>query len=225
MLLYLIRLLSLQFLLLQSTIAINTITCRTFLVPTLQESKIGFACYPAATTPSYNDKAGGAVIHIYTSLMKTLASHGFVVVAYESCPIDSRCHNGEIQFIEALKTIAYLENNRKTLPIQFQQPYSASGHSTGARAVLMLAACRDNPLYLKHVQFINVTQSDRNVLTRIHAVVGDHPDPMIDPAQNPDIHAYNITKTPTMLVTGTLDVRPIGEPSLSGWQDFVMMPS
>jgi hypothetical protein len=199
-------------------------------------SKIGFACYPAATTAATNELyplhifahgngAGGAVIHIYTSLMKTIASHGFVVVAYESCPIDSRCHNGETQFIEALKTIAYLENNRKTLPIQFQQPYSASGHSTGARAVLMLAACRDNPLYLKHVQFINVTQSDRNVLTRIHAVVGDHPDPMIDPAQNPDIHAYNITKTPTMLVTGTLDVRPIGEPSLSGWQDFVMMSS
>ena len=92
----------LQFLLLlQSTIAINTITCRTFLIPTLQVSKIGFACYPAATTAATNELyplhifahgngAGGAVIHIYTSLMKTIASHGFVVVAYESCPIDSR---------------------------------------------------------------------------------------------------------------------------------------
>ena len=158
--------------------------------------------------------------------MKSIASYGFFVVAYESCPIDSGCKNGQQQFLEALKTVRYLEDNAANFKsVNFSAGYSASGHSTGARSVLILAAARDNVNYLKGMSDYELTSRDRTILAKFKCVVGDHPDPMYDPKQNPDISRFNISKTPVMLVTGTLDFRPIGEPTLSAWKDFNMMPA
>ena len=158
---------------------------------------------------------------VYTSFLKSLAGFGFVVVGYEACPIDSGCHNGETQFLSLVSTIQHLEQDRTSaLPIDFTCHYSASGHSTGARAVLMLAAARDNPEYLKNVPYVTLTPLDYDTIAKVHAVVADHPDPMMDAKQNPDISQYNISTTPTFLITGTLDVI---EPTLSAWTDFQMM--
>ena len=60
------------------------------------------------------------------------------------------------------------------------------------------------------------------VLPKIKAVVGDHPDPMSDPAQNPDQTNYKINKTPVFIITGTFDHI---EPLNSGWQDFSQITS
>lgn len=61
-----------------------------------------------------------------------------------------------------------------------------------------------------------------SVLPKIKAVVGDHPDPMIDPKQNPDLINYKIDKTPVFIITGTIDFI---EPKLSGWEDFIKITS
>jgi len=162
------------------------------------------------------------MIRAYTSLLKQIASFGFVVTAFESCAFDAFCHNGESQFLEIVKTLHFFESNPTVAPVDMTKPYSASGHSTGARAVLMLAAVVDNADYLASTQFVNISVGERAVLAKIACVVGDHPDPMSDPAQNPDILHYNRSAegVPTMLVTGTGDLI---EPAHAAWQDFTMM--
>ena len=42
-----------------------------------------------------------------------------------------------------------------------------------------------------------------NILPKIGAIVGDHPDPMMDEKQNPDIPNYKIDKTPVFIITGS----------------------
>lgn len=90
----------------------------------------------------------------------------------------------------------------------------------------MLAAARDNPDYLHSptIDFINLTARHRLILRKIVAVAGDHPDPMYDSYYNPDVAHYNITHTPTMLVTGTRDIYPAGEVLYSAWRNFGLMP-
>lgn len=87
--------------------------------------------------------------------------------------------------------------------------------------MLMLAAARDDPDYLRSVDYIHLTERHRRILRKIVAVAADHPDPMYDPALNPDVDRYGITRTPTMIVTGTRDVSPLGEPVGSAWGNFV----
>ena len=62
-----------------------------------------------------------------------------------------------------------------------------------------------------------ITPEMKNVLSKISVVAADHPDPMSDPKQNPDIANYHITKTPVLLITGSKDWL---EPKNSAWDDF-----
>jgi hypothetical protein len=182
---------------------------------------------------AHGNGGGGYATLAYEPLLREIASFGFVAAAYESCTFDSRCANGESQLLEAIKTMRFFletpaesRGNKEVPlpPIDKVLPVSVSGHSTGARAALMLAAARDTPAFLAGPSSpAHLTPDDRSLLQRIACVVGDHPDPMYDPAQDPDIGHFNVTKTPTMLVTGTLDVRPIGEPRGAAWRDFTML--
>jgi hypothetical protein len=62
-----------------------------------------------------------------------------------------------------------------------------------------------------------------SILPKIKAIVADHPDPMMDPKQNPDIANYKIDKTPVFIITGNEDTwieRPLGS-----WDDFRQITS
>ena len=123
--------------------------------------------------------------------------------------VDSECgHEGEAQFLDLLRTASYLETHPTWAPrIDFSKNYSISGHSTGARAVLMLAALRDTPQYLRNVSSIwpLITPNLRQSLGRIASVVSDHPDDMYNPIFNPDLENYQITHTPVLIFTGSKD--------------------
>ena len=56
--------------------------------------------------------------------------------------------NGESQFLETIKTVRFFEKNPAAVPIDFTKSYIASGHNTGGRTVMMLAAVRNNPTHL-----------------------------------------------------------------------------
>ena len=189
-----------------ATLAVADVTCTTLSIPTLEgDSKSALICYPttalatAATAAlsaapkayplhvfAHGNGGGSVMVHAYTPLLKELASFGFVVAAYESCPIDSHCYNGESQFIEAIKTMRFFVDNPAAVPaapVNLSLPFSVSGHSTGARAALMLAAAADDPAYLANMSgtaagIPRLNASDRAILGRIASVVGDHPDPM-----------------------------------------------
>ena len=60
----------------------------------------------------------------------------------------------------------------------------------------------------------------KDILPKISAVVGDHPDPMSDPKLNPDVTNFKITKTPVLIITGSKDTL---EPKNSSWEDFSMI--
>jgi hypothetical protein len=100
------------------------------------------------------------------------------------------------------------------------------GHSTGARVSLMVGSLVDayigpniKPLYLKGTKEAEGLTNDMiNILPKIKAIVADHPDPMMDPKQNPDVKNYKIDKTPVFIITGNQDTwieRPNGS-----WDDF-----
>lgn len=62
-----------------------------------------------------------------------------------------------------------------------------------------------------------------NILPKIKAIVADHPDPMMDPKQNPDMKNYKIDKTPVFIITGNKDTwieRPNGS-----WDDWRQITS
>lgn len=69
------------------------------------------------------------------------------VVAPLSCSYDRFCDNGETSYLEILKTMVYLENNKHYLnsyPFDFEKPYTIGGHSTGARAAMMIGGLVDS---------------------------------------------------------------------------------
>ena len=210
------------------------VTCETLKIPTLKSlgNRKAICCYPAnaanANAPplplhlfAHGDLGGGVATSAYGGLLRQIAAAGFVTVAYESCDLDNFCDNGETQFLEGVKTLQYLEGHPELLPMaDFGAPYSASGHSTGARAVLMMAAVRDDPSYLANASAIApdvLTPDVRATIAKIAAVAADHPDPMTDPKQNPDIPHWRIRRTPTFIITGQDDRL---EPTLSAWVDF-----
>ncbi len=180
-------------------------------------------------------------------------------------------YNGQTSFLELLKTALFLEEHAAEWAdrVDLSRNYSASGHrwlpwphshlalsqrwcliSTGARAVLMLAALRDTPAYLANVclpllrapfsgaavtippmrfarslvlaQVKEVSSqiwpAMRRALAKIGSVVADHPDMMYLTKYNADVAHYNITYTPTMILTGSADTS-IEAPG-SGWKDF-----
>jgi len=171
---------------------------------------------------AHGDGGGGLFTQAYDSLAQQIASFGFVVVAYESCWFDSSCDNGETSWLEVIKTLQYLEANPKDLPqVDWSFQTSVSGHSTGARVALMLAALRDTESYLSTTKFGSlVTPAVRATIRKIGAVIADHPDPMLDQKQNPDVQNWNVTDTPVMVITGSRDLI---EPAHAAWQDFVRM--
>ena len=174
---------------------------------------------------AHGDGGGGPMAVGYHSLQEELASHGLIVALYLSCAFDSECANGEASFLEALKTIEALTRSSSWRPRLLPVPFSASGHSTGARAVLMLAALRDSPAFLANSSLgSQVTDEHRRLLANLAAVVADHPDPMDDPKQDPDRPHYHVSATAVLVVTGSRDLRlPAGvccEPRGSGWADF-----
>mmetsp|Transcript_111658 Transcript_111658/g.360334 ORF Transcript_111658/g.360334 Transcript_111658/m.360334 type:complete len:265 (-) Transcript_111658:310-1104(-) len=109
----------------------------TAFVPLFRTARI---CYPKAegTFPlhlfAHGDWGGGAFFWLgYSGLQEQLASYGFVVPAYLSCWFDIECSNGQASFLEALKTLTFLERHPNIAPVDWTKPYSASGHSTGLR--------------------------------------------------------------------------------------------
>jgi len=181
-----------------------------------------------ASRRAHGNGGGGSFLAAYDSLQEQIASYGFVVAAFASCWFDSACDQGESQWLETVKTIQYLEENNTVgaiSSIDFSKPFSVSGHSTGARDALMLAAIRDTPAYLASDPKLSalLTPAVRAIIDRIQCVVADHPDPMLGPRsarQNPDIPHWNVTSTPVMVVTGSFDYI---EPRLSAWLDFASM--
>lgn len=161
---------------------------------------------------AHGDGGGGALLGAYDALAEQIAAAGFVVAAYASCSFDAECDNGETSWLEILKTLAHLADDAR---VDAGRGFSASGHSTGARAALMVAAARDDPgAYAAPPEL-------RAALANVRAVVGDHPDPMRDPARDPNVTAWRagaISRTPAMLVTGAWD---LAEPVGSVWDDFV----
>ena len=76
---------------------------------------------------------------MYAGLITDIVSQGFVVVTYLSCAIFQVCHNGQTSFLEVLKSMEYLETKQGwwDTQIDFAAGYTASGHSTGGRVVLI----------------------------------------------------------------------------------------
>jgi hypothetical protein len=213
----------------------GTVTCETINIPALkaplERYRSAVLCYPTPSSDAqtkyplhllaHGDLGGGGALTTYLPLQKQIAEFGFVVAAWASCSADSLCDNGAASFMEAIKTLQFLEQNPTKVPIDFNSAYSASGHSTGARVVLMLAAIVDSPGYLSDTKYaVDLTKDVRTSLSKIRAVVADHADPMYDPKQNPDIPEWNVTKMPVMIITGTNDRL---EPLMSGWKDFSML--
>eukprot|EP01063_Lacrimia_lanifica_P041801 TRINITY_DN9823_c0_g1_i1.p1 TRINITY_DN9823_c0_g1~~TRINITY_DN9823_c0_g1_i1.p1 ORF type:complete len:324 (+),score=69.89 TRINITY_DN9823_c0_g1_i1:142-1113(+) len=191
------------------------------------------ACWPArggsaARYPlhvfAHGDFGGGASYEPdYAGLQEDLARGGFVVAGYLSCWVDAECANGELDVVQALLVVDLLAGGAagRGIPVDIDVPWTASGHSTGARAVLMLAAAADTPAYLTGTAVAPyMTPALRAHLPRLAAVAADHPDPMYNARQNPDVPHYNVTRTPALIITGTRDgIEPRG----SGWRDFTML--
>jgi hypothetical protein len=143
---------------------------------------------------------------------------------YPVCSSDDDCDNGESSFLEVLKTVGYLEQHSSALPLNLSSSYTVSGHSTGARVAMMLAAVRDSPMYLNQTKYAgSISDSMRKSLAKMVAFVGDHTDPMYMvglQTLNPDILHYGISKSAVFLITGSKDET---EPEDSSWINFEMM--
>ena len=168
---------------------------------------------------------GGSVMALaYNRILEQIAARGFVVAAYLGCAIDLFCDNGETSFIEIFKTIAALKNSSAWKDaIDWNALYSMSGHSTGARSVLQVAALRDSPSYMSSTKFSKLlTPTVRAEIARVGAIVSNHPDEMYESYYNPDVQNFTISKTPVMIVTGSNDhIEDTG----SAWRDFTMIHS
>lgn len=174
----------------------------------------------------HGDFGGGPFSFAYHGLINDIASRGFVVSMYLSCAIDQMCDDGNGSFLEILKSMSFLETNTGwwNNKIDFDAGYSASGHSTGGRAVLMLAGLIDSPTkYLATTKYASmITNEQRKSIQKFQAIIGDHPDPVYLPGFNPDVDNYVVDKTPVMIVTGSEDHI---EPELSAWKDFETITS
>lgn len=211
----------------------SEITCQDVSIPTLiaklDRYKAARMCCPASSNVQemfpliffqHGDGGGGAALVTYQALFDSIAlTASACVVAPYSCAFDAECDNGQLSFLEVLKTEAFLRSHRDlNLPIDLSQPYSVAGHSTGARATLMLASLRDNPTYMQSYLKQNNVSLDIAQLQRFRSFFADFADPMYDPNQNPDIPGYVVT-APVFILTGTRDYI---EPLDSGWKVFNM---
>lgn len=185
-----------------------------------------------------------AYVPTYYAVQERIASSGFATLLYESCEYDATCDQGRGSFLDALETISFFvspASRQKAFSrhIDFDRPYTASGHSTGGRVVLMLAALRDTPTYLMSTPYAaRITEAHRSILQRLSAVVAVHPDGPIngtmdgfgtppDPRYGdpwgptyPDAAHFAVTKMPVLILTGSLDNL---EPPHSAWSVFVSL--
>lgn len=222
-----------------TTVSVDTaphkVKCKTVSIPSLTEvlgSKSARICYPDGKGKwplhlfSHGDLLGGKIMFsTYHGIQEQISSYGFVVAAYLSCGQLVECDHGMASFLEVLKTIAHLEAHKSEAPIDFSKHYSISGHSTGGRVALQLAALKDSPSYMSNRKEIKVDKSLRAINQKIHAFIGDHPDPMYHGTWmgdfNPDTSSnYRVSKSPVFLMTGSKDQI---EPKDSCWKDFAQL--
>merc|ERR1712070_359 len=93
-----------------------------------------------------------------TDTFQTLASFGFYLSAYQTCPNSGSgifagdCAEGRSSYLEVLKTIRWFSET-PTYPSEIQAradvtlPVTVIGHSTGARVSLMVAGVADSESY------------------------------------------------------------------------------
>jgi len=196
-------------------------------------------CSHNNTTPSspvplviwgHGNTGGGPLTKGYDEFMEAIIGEGdFVVAAYQSCWVDGECLlKGQGDFLEILKIIEWMDDSanvdvREAQLTNMDVPVTISGHSSGARAVLIAAALKDSPdVYAKDDDDLQalLTPSLYQAATRIGAVVSNHPDKSYNAQQTPDVPNFDISKTPTMIITGSLDYV---EEENSAWKDFGMM--
>jgi len=212
-----------------------SVACKDVDIDTLQgwSYRKARVCYPISSDGSifplhllaHGDGLGGANFpETYSGFQEQVASFGFVVAGYLSCSSDDDCDNGASSFLEALKTVEYLEQHPTVVPVNLSSSYTVSGHSTGARVAMMLAAIRDSPKYLSQTKYAEaISDSMRESIAKMVAFVGDHTDPLYGIGTrtlNPDMINYDISKSAVFLITGSKDMT---EPQDSSWNDFEMI--
>ncbi|KAH8083923.1 hypothetical protein JL720_8164 [Aureococcus anophagefferens] len=153
---------------------------------------------PLRSTCSPTATAAAARCSEPTTLAEQIAAARLRRRAYASCSFDAECDNGEASWLEILKTLAHLADDARV-----DAGAASRRAATARRAALMVAAARDDPdAYAAPPEL-------RAALANVRAVVGDHPDPMRDPARDPNVTAWRagaISRTPAMLVTGAWDL-------------------
>eukprot|EP00928_Gymnodinium_smaydae_P037601 TRINITY_DN2606_c0_g1_i4.p1 TRINITY_DN2606_c0_g1~~TRINITY_DN2606_c0_g1_i4.p1 ORF type:complete len:384 (-),score=54.38 TRINITY_DN2606_c0_g1_i4:211-1323(-) len=169
---------------------------------------------------------------MYAGLIKQMASFGFVVTAYNSCYFTlswswTQCHGGKASFLEMLKIINHFVKNPKVerwkAPVNMSKPVIVSGHSTGARAALMMAALKDAPSYLsgtKECDYLSRHPELRAAVSYVGAAIAFNPDRMYHKKYNPDVDGYRVTETPTFILTRSADYI---SKETSAWRNFAML--
>eukprot|EP00854_Cymbomonas_tetramitiformis_P006750 gene6750-8073_t len=208
--------------------------------------------YPHTTFPlhvfMHGDGGGGKLgLMLYRPLLKEIASYGFCVAAPGTCNFDAECNNGQTSYLEILRTIKLFSQMKVSGSIQMSagdggsstsealrlpsmvdasSSVSVSGHSTGARAVLMIAALNDNTEYLNGtLADIHLATGElRDMIPKISSYTALHPDPMYETFYNPDVQNFNrsIRSSAVLVTTGTSDVLL---PSLTVWKTYQMLQS
>ena len=110
-------------------------------------------------------------------------------------------------FLEVLKVIDWFFDGQNEDKVDTGSKVAIAGHSSGARAVLMAAAVKDVPTYLQHDEDLDplLTENLLAAAQRIGASIANHPDQMYNPVYVPQA-GYDITETPTMIITGSHDI-------------------
>ena len=221
-----------------STVNVGTLTA---ILPRYRAVRL---CWPAAKASSttlganqrwplhvfaHGDFAGAFLASGYFALQERIAAQGFAVAMYLSCAFSPlQCEGGRSSFFEVLNVFTHLEARRGWWDdvIDPSRPWSASGHSTGGRAVLMIAALKDEPRYLEGTGLApRITPAHWAALGKLGAVAATHPDEMmLSLAVNPDVGRWKgaIRSTAVMVITGTADwVEPPG----SAWRAFEAVAS
>jgi len=183
---------------------------------------------------AHGDGQGGKKTQAYYPLLKHLANRGFIAVAFHSCENDSSCDNGYSSFLEIYKIIQYLRINPSVLPVDHKKLYSLSGHSTGGRSVLTIAAQQGKPNYRRKVPRLS---KFKDIADNIGAVVTIAGDSMYQEEGwvwlnderswteikgGRDAIHFNISTVPVMAVAAAGDCL---EPPRSSWKNFQLVRS
>jgi len=145
-----------------------------------------------------------------------------VVAEYYSCGLDWACGiKGDEDFLEMLKIAASMRDSANE-NVDFNYGISASGHSSGARAALMIAAARDTDDYLPDRIKDKITPSMSDMLEILAAVIPNHPDGMYDPTnhENPNVPGFAISETPTLILTGEWDYVELEGSAFRDWNNI-----